>query len=247
MKTAERAQDGRGAGYGAQATGAATRGLVGPHRPRLWPTGWRSTGRTPAAILHGASCVSGLPIGGRACHGKRSFPMCHPRWGPPNFGRLRWTDADRPWRAPSIPPNRPVFRALFCKQTVRDMAFSPKCVAGPGARGRGPAWDLTGQVGTGRRRQAEAMPGCTGCFYVSIPAASGALVANEGTLRCPPTRAQVLEGGVNPRHRRLRRRRPGRPGCAAFCAGLVPRNSLSDTLIEGYQLCFASRFWLPNF
>ena len=124
---------------------------------------------------------------------------------------------------------------------------SPTCVAGPGARGRDPAWGLTGQVGSDRRRQAEAMPGCTGRCYVSIPAASGALAANEGTLRCPPTRAQVLEGGVNPRRRRLRRRRAGRPGCAAFCAGLVPRNSLSDTLIEGYQLCFASRFWLPNF
>ena len=163
---------------------------VSPNRPRLWPTGWWSTGRTPAAILHGASCVSGLPIGGRAHHGKCCFPMCHPRRGPPNFGRLRWTDADRPWRAPSIPPNRPVFRALFCGQTVRDTGFSPTCVAGPGARSHDPAWDLTGQVGTGRQRQPKAMPGSTGRCCVSIPAASGALAASEGTLRCsPPTRA----------------------------------------------------------
>ena len=185
--------------------------------------------------------------GAHARHGKCCFPMCHPRRGPPNFGRLRWIDADRPWRAPSIPPNRPVFRALFCGQTVRDTGFSPTCVAGPGARSHDPAWDLTGQVGTGRQRQPKAMPGSTGRCCVSIPAASGALSASEGTLRCPPTRAHVLEGGVNPRRRRLRRRRAGRPGCAAFCAGLVPRNSLPDTLIEGYQLCFASRFWLPNF
>jgi hypothetical protein len=103
-----------------------------------------------------------------------------------------------------------------------------------------------GQVGTGRWRQPKVVPGFA--MSVSIPMASGALAVSEGTLRRPQTRAHVLEGGVNPRHRRLRRRRAGRPGCAALCAGLVPRNSLSDNpLLRSINFVLRADFGPPNF